>query len=93
MTVHVRQREQRAEVYAFCRGDYTRTNTWDRPSVVLLSDEDHFTGVHWRPCPDCCGTGHWPVPWDPATDPDPRCGPGSDFCVACKGQGLEPVMA
>lgn len=71
----------RAEVYAANR-DYARTSTWGSPSVVNVSSEDVERGVHFRPCLDCCGTGLFPMP-HPEMDA---------FCVACKGQGLEPVM-
>lgn len=81
-----RQRGRLAEVFA-ANKEYARTNTWDSPSAVVLTDEDHESGVHWMPCRDCCGTSHFPVPWEA------RDKPGSDFCVACKGTRLEPVMA
>lgn len=82
----IRQRKYRAEVYA-ANVEYERTTTWNAPSAVLLSDEDHETGVHWMQCPDCNGTGFFPVPWTPDDTED------SIFCVMCKQQGLIPIMA
>lgn len=75
----------RALVYAANR-EYAGSCTWDTPSAIDVTAEDHDRGVAYIPCRDCCGTGHFPVPWDAREQP------GSDFCVKCKGQGLEPVM-
>jgi hypothetical protein len=74
---------QVAEVYCGPR-EYARTNCWDTPGVVRLRPEDHLDGIHWRACEDCGGTGHFPVP-----EPDLM----EDSCIACKGTGLQAVMA
>lgn len=62
--------------------EYARTNLWDSPSRMDLRDEDVLIGVAFVPHRDCGGTGHFPVPQDYE---------GSDFCVGCKGTGLEAV--
>lgn len=72
---------RRAEVYAANR-EYARTNRWNTPAAIRPSDADHLNGLHWRACEDCGGTGRFPMP-DRTLN---------DFCVACKGQGLSPVM-
>ena len=52
---------------------------WDAPSALWVTEEDVLNGAARMPCPDCGGTGHFPVP-----DPDNM----EDFCVMCKGTGL-----
>lgn len=62
--------------------EYLGDKRWNSPFAIWVSESDVLDGVARMPCRDCGGTGHFPMPIDYE---------GDDFCVACKGQGLELV--
>lgn len=61
--------------------EYSETTRWNTPGAVWVSEADVLEGVGRMPCRDCGGTGHFPMPEEGL----------EDFCVACKGQGLELI--
>ncbi len=71
----------RALVYAGSR-EYVGRRL-DSPQALWVTEEDALNGAARWQCPDCGGTGHFPVP---AVDME-------DFCTMCKGQGLILVGA